>query len=81
MKVKDLIAQLNKLDPNLDVYCYEDGSVSIEGGNPGPFDIVGVTAEMATASRHSETRKPILKFEGAVPGAYPRAIIGITPDF
>lgn len=80
MKVKDLIAQLAKLDPNLDVYCYEDGPTPIESG-PGPFDILGASAEFVSASRHSQTNRPILKFEGDAPGAVQRAIIGITPDF
>lgn len=81
MKVKDLLALLSKLDQNLDVYCYEDGPVPIESGNPGPFDITSVSAELVSPSRHSQTNKPILKFEGDVPGAVQRAIIGITPDF
>lgn len=81
MKVKDLIAQLSKLDQNLDVYCYEEGPTSIENGSPGPFDISSVSAEMVSPSRHSQTNKPILKFEGAVQGAVQRAIIGITSDF
>lgn len=31
MKVKDLISKLSQLDPNLEVYCYEEGPVAIQG--------------------------------------------------
>lgn len=80
MKVKDLIAQLSKLDQNLEVYCYEDGSTPIEANNPGPFDITTATAELVSRSRDPMTNKAIIKFEGNVPGASRCAIIGITPD-
>lgn len=82
VKVKDLIAQLSKLDQNLEVYCFEEeASAPIENGNPGPYDICSISAEFVSRTRHSETRKPILKFEGNTPGAQLTVIIGITPEF
>ncbi|NVD74528.1 hypothetical protein HUX88_29010 [Duganella sp. BJB1802] len=80
MKVKDLIAQLSKLDQNLEIYCYEDGPVPIEGSNPGPFDITTASVEWVVRSRDDLTNKAIIKFEGEVPGAIRCAIVGITPD-
>lgn len=79
MKVKDLIAQLNKLDPNLEIYCFEDGPVPIK--DSGPFDITGVSTEFVGLSRDPDTRKPRMTFEGDVPGSRRHAILGITPDF
>ena len=81
MKVKDLIAKLSQLDPNLEVYCYEEGPVPIEGINPGPFDLVDVSPAPVLASRDSSTNKVNFKFEGDTPGARNVVIIGITPDF
>lgn len=81
MKVKDLISKLSQLDPNLEVYCYEEGPIQIQGVNPGPFDIVDVSPAPVLASRDSRTNKPSFKFEGNVPGALNVAIIGITPEF
>lgn len=81
MKVKDLIAKLSPLDPNLEVYCYEEGPVPIKGVNPGPFDLVDVSPEPVLASRDSGTNKVNFKFEGDAPGARSVVIIGITPDF
>jgi hypothetical protein len=80
MKVKDLIAQLSKLDQNLDVFCYEDGPVPIESGNPGPFDITTASIEWVVRSRDADTNKATIKFEGEVAGATRCAIVGITPD-
>jgi hypothetical protein len=80
MKVKDLISKLSLLDSNLEVYCYEEGPVAIQGVNPGPFDIVDVSPAPVLTSRDSKTNKVIFKFEGNVPGARQFVIIGITPD-
>jgi hypothetical protein len=81
MKVKDLISKLSQLDPNLEVYCYEEGPVPIQGVNPGPFDLVDVSPAPVLASRDSKTNKVNFKFEGNAPGTRQVAIIGITPDF
>lgn len=81
MKVRDLLAELQKLDPNLEVFCYEDGPVPIDGKNPGPFDLVSVSDAQVRTSRDTRTNKVHFKFEGDVPSARKVAIIGITPDF
>jgi len=81
MKVKDLISKLSQLDPNLEVYCYEEGPVAIQGTNPGPFDLVDVSSAPVLISRDPKTNKVNFKFEGEVPGSRQYAIIGITPDF
>lgn len=81
MKVKDLISKLSQLDPNLEVYCYEEGPVQIQGINPGPFELVDVSSAPVLTSRDSRTNKVNFKFEGSIPGARNVAIIGITPDF
>lgn len=81
MKVKDLIAQLSKLDQNLEVYCHESGPVPIEGTNPGPFDIVDVSAESTILSQRSQSGKRTLHLDNEAQDAIKRVIIGITPDF
>ena len=80
MKVRDLLTELQKLDPNLEVYCYDDGPVPIDGTNPGPYDLVGVSCTQVLISRDSRSNKVHFKFEGDVPSARKVAIIGITPD-
>lgn len=57
MKVKDLISKLNQLDQNLEVYCYEDGPVSIQGENPGPFYLVDVSPAPVLSSRDGRTNQ------------------------
>jgi hypothetical protein len=81
VKVKDLIAKLNQLDPNLEVYCYEEGPVQIQGVNPGPFDLVDVSPAPVLFSRDRRTNRVSFKFEGNVPSARDVVIIGITPEF
>ena len=43
MKVKELVSKLAQLDQSLEVYCYEEGPVPIQGLNPGPFDLVEIS--------------------------------------
>lgn len=79
MKVKDLITQLNKLDQNLDVYCFEDGPVPLHKDYPGPFDITDVSSQRVAISRDSVGRVSIT-FDPNAPGARERALVGITSD-
>lgn len=81
MKVKDLIAKLNNLDPDLVVYCYEEGPVPIQGENPGPFELVDVGRTSVLMSRDGKTNEVNFKLEGNAPGARDVVIIGITPNF
>ena len=79
MKVGELIKKLNQLDPNLEVYCYEEGPVSIPPNYPGPFDIVDISSAQVVVSR-DDSGKPQIKFESSETSRV-IAIIGITPDF
>lgn len=78
MKVKELIQKLNQVDQDLEVYCYEEGPIPIQGKNPGPFDIVGASIANVDMSRVSG--KPTMSF-GGLAAKKKVAIIGITPDF
>lgn len=79
MKVKDLIAQLSKLNPNLEVICVEDGPVPLHNNYPGPFEITDVSSHKVVTSRDSVGRVSI-SFDDTAPGAWERALIGITSD-
>jgi hypothetical protein len=79
MKVNDLITQLSKLDPNLEVLCIEDGPVPLHNDYPGPFEITNVSSQKVVTSRDSVGRVSI-EFDHAAPGARERALIGITSD-
>jgi hypothetical protein len=79
MKVKELIAKLNKLNPELDVICVEDGPVPLRNNYPGPFDIVDVSSQKVVTSRDS-TGRVLIQFDQTAPGAWERALIGITSD-
>lgn len=79
MKVKDLIAKLSKLDPDLEVVCIEDGGVPLLNDYPGPFEIVDVNAQKVVTSRDNSGRVSI-KFDHTDPSAWELALIGITSD-
>jgi len=79
MKVKDLIAKLSKLDPDLTVVCIEDGGVPLLNDYPGPFEIVDVNAQKVVTSRDNSGRVSI-KFDHTDPSAWELALIGITSD-
>jgi len=79
MKVKDLIAKLSELDPELDVICIEDGPIPLRNDYPGPFEIVDVSSQKVVTSRDSSGRVSI-KFDQTARGAWERALIGITSD-
>lgn len=79
MKVKDLIAQLHKLDPNLEVCCIEDGPVPLHNDYPGPFEITEVSAQRVALSRQENGRVSI-SFDPEAPGARNWALVGITSD-
>lgn len=76
MKVRELVNQLNKLDPDLEVYCYEEGPVAING--PGPFDVTD--AAIVPVELNRLNGKPAMHF-GSAPNARQVVILGITPDF
>lgn len=76
MKVKELVKKLSMLDPNADVYCYEEGPVALEGS--GPFDIVAVSPANVEMTR-LEVGKVAMKF-GTLDDSRQVVIIGITSD-
>lgn len=80
MKVKDLIAKLSKLDPELRVICIEDGPVSLHNDYPGPFEIVDVNSQKVVTSRDDSSNRVSIKFDHTAPGAWEVALIGITSD-
>jgi hypothetical protein len=79
VKVKELIAQLSKLDQNLEVFCYEDGPVPLRNEYPGPFDITSASSARMEISRTSVGQVAI-NFDRDAPGAREYALIGITSD-
>lgn len=79
MKVKDLITQLSKLDPNLEVCCIEDGPVPLRNDYPGPFEITDVSSQRVVISRDSVGRVSIT-FDPNASGAREWALVGITSD-
>lgn len=79
MKVKDLIAQLSKLNPDMEVVCHDDGPVPIPEGYTGPFEITFVGSQKVVISRDSD-RKATISFDNEASGAREIALIGITSD-
>jgi hypothetical protein len=79
LKVKDLIAQLSKLDPNLEVFCHDDSPIPIPEGYAGPFEIRDVGAQKVVISRNAD-HKVTISFDNEAPGARHAALIGITTD-
>jgi hypothetical protein len=76
MKVSELARKLGQLDPNLEVYCYAEGPVAIQG--PGPFDLVDASEADVDVKRIDG--KPSMSFVGTGKGRKV-VVIGITPDF
>lgn len=79
MKVKDLIDQLSKLNPGLEVRCVEDGPTPLRNDYPGPFEITDVSSHRAVISRDSAGLVSIT-FDHADPMAREWVLIGITSD-
>lgn len=53
MKVKDLIIEIRKLNPDLDVRCVEDGPTPLRSDYPGPFEITNVGSHHVLIARDS----------------------------
>jgi len=80
MKVHELIAKLNELDKDLDVYCLVDiDFTNSKDAKPTVFDILGASPAPVTTSRDGN-RGPVLTFGGG-PSSRVMAFIDITPDF
>lgn len=80
MKVKDLIAKLSKLDPNLKVVCIGEGSEPLHNDYPGPFEIVDVNSQKVVTSRDENSNRVSIKFDHTAPGTWEVALIEITSD-
>ncbi|HCL3814067.1 TPA: hypothetical protein N2B19_006010 [Pseudomonas aeruginosa] len=79
MKVKDLIDQLSKLDPELLLVGYsEDEDVREVGQLVRLFDIRAVTAEQCNRSR-DESGKARIELTGSSAG-HPVALLELTTD-
>ncbi|XEG72298.1 hypothetical protein QA447_30540 [Pseudomonas sp. abacavir_1] len=79
MKVKDLIEQLAKLDPELQLVGYsEDAEVLEKDQLVRLFDVSGVTAENCNLSR-DENRKLRIELQGDIPGRSV-ALLELTTD-
>lgn len=62
MKVKDLIEQLNKLNPDLEVVCYSEDNAAIQK-NQLFFTIDNIAAVKADISRN-DNGLPLIRFHG-----------------
>jgi hypothetical protein len=80
LKVKDLIAQLSKIDQNLDVYGYsEDESIATHDKPFRFFFIDGVSVNAAILSRGNDGA-PQATFDHG-PGSQRLALINMSADF
>ena len=80
MKVRELQAQLSKLDPELDVVCYsEDERLQVEGRGFILFDVLAVSTAKAQRLRLDDGT-PYLQFDrGSASAAI--ATLEVTLDF
>lgn len=80
MKVKELIAQLGKLDQGLEIYGYcEDESIATEDKPFRFFFVEDVSTTVAILSR-AEDRSPQVTFDSG-PGSRRYALINVSADF
>lgn len=80
MKVRDLIEQLGKLDPSLEVYGYcEDASIAT-GVKPYRFFWVEDVSVSHVVRGRAQDGSPSAKFEFGTEAA-PLALINVTSDF
>lgn len=80
MKVRELITQLEKLDPNLEVYCYtEDERFVTEDRLFWLLDLQHVQTVNAVLSRDAH-HLPVTKFENS-PSARTIVTIDVSSDY
>lgn len=80
MKVRDLIEQLGKLDPSLEIYGYcEDVSIATDAKPYRLFWVEDVTVSHVVRGRN-EDGSPWAKFDFG-PEATPLALVNMTSDF
>lgn len=80
MKVRDLIEQLGKLDPELELYGYcEDASIATEAKPYHLFWVDDVSVSHVVRGR-AEDGSPFATFDFG-PDAVPLALVNMTSDF
>lgn len=80
MKVKELIAKLEKLEPDLEIYGYtEDESLATPNKPFYVFDINSVDVQVAETFR-DEDRSPSITF-GESKNSRKLAFLNVTTDF
>lgn len=80
MKVRDLIEQLGKLDPSLDIYGYcEDASIATDAKPYRLLRIEDINVNHVVRGR-AEDGSPLATFDFG-PEASPLALINVTSDF
>ncbi len=80
MKVKDLISELEKIDPNLEIYGYSEDESIATAKKPFRFFFVdSVSINLATLSRDANG-SPQAKFDSS-PGSQKLALITMVADF
>lgn len=80
MKVKELIAKLEKLEPHLEIYGYTEDESLAKPNNPFyVFDIDNVNVQVGNTFR-DEKRSPCITF-GESENSRKLAFINFTTDF
>lgn len=80
MKVRDLIEQLGKLDPSLEIYGYcEDASIATDAKPYRFFWVEDVSVSHVVRGR-DEDGSPSAKFDFG-PGATQLVLVNMTSDF
>jgi len=80
MKAKDLITQLNALNPELDVVCYcEDQKIVPPKRGFRLFEITGVNSRDVEKTRGTDGIHSLIL--GKTPFSSPHVFINITVDF
>jgi hypothetical protein len=81
MKVKDLIAELQKIDPNIDVFCYTEDEIALAQGHGFRlFDIGNIEVAHGIIRCSDFDNITTLKFERGL-DSLKFALIEITSDF
>ncbi len=79
MKVGELIAQLNKFDPNFDILCYTEDEKLVSGRNG--FRLLEImTSEIVEGEKIRINQEPYLKL-GKTSSSERHVVLVVTSDF
>lgn len=79
MKVKDIIAKLSGLDPNIDVVCYTEDEDLAGERKSAVFEIE--TVEVVSAEKHRDEKDVAgIRFDKS-PRSTPHVLLYVTSDF